>query len=45
MLQNAIGKITSKILARRLTKELSDRKLVHRANEGFLNGEGNSQCN
>ena len=44
MLQNAIGKITSKIIARRLTKELSDRKLVHRANEGFLNEKGTANA-
>ena len=39
-LHNAIGKITSKIIADRLTKELTSRHLLHRANEGFLIEKG-----
>ena len=32
-LHNALGKIASQVLAQRLTKVLSERKILHRANE------------
>jgi hypothetical protein len=43
-LHNAIGKITSKIIADRLTRELTNRHLLHRANEGFLIGRGTNNA-
>jgi hypothetical protein len=39
-LYNALGKLTSKIIADRLTAELCDRHILHAANEGFLIGKG-----
>ena len=39
-LHNALGKIASKVIAQRLSKVLSERKILHRANEGFLNNKG-----
>ena len=43
-LQNALAKLASKILAARLTSELSKRKILHPANEGFLRNTGTSNA-
>jgi hypothetical protein len=39
-LTNAISKLTSKIMADRITEELCERNILHPANEGFLKDKG-----